>query len=352
MKGPKDKELLQTLQGFYGPLGQSQSQARRVGWESDAAHLIRLRAIVEALAPLAELRDVLDIGCGEGRLLSVLNAYGYHGHYRGEDLMPDMLIRARRAHPEADFVCANLLHGGPEGDAIVCSGTLNTPLGPAHQEAAENALKSMWERTRKLLVLDFSASDGRRKGARLSSLDLEAMWRLAKTLTPLVTIREDLIAGEALMILRRSRRPTLESLLPEEHFAIDRARILLTAREPSSVRATLECTRDEEAELWRALADLLQGRTRNAESALRALLRHPLHKSRAQLHLALVLLATRRVEEAEALLHQACESSDSAADEARVVLAERALSAGRVAVADALIQGIKDPWMKREMSAD
>lgn len=51
--------------------------------------------------------DVLDAGCGWGRLLSLL-PYGWHGHYTGIDLSPDFLAIAREAHPEHEFVLGDL----------------------------------------------------------------------------------------------------------------------------------------------------------------------------------------------------------------------------------------------------
>ena len=116
------------------------------------------------------------------------------------------------------------------------------------------------------------------------------------------------------------------------------------------MKATLDGLMDAEATLWRALADLIMGRARDAEHALRPLLAHPDQGSRAHLHLALVLIATQRGEEAESLLRRACDAPDAVADEARVVLAERAQSAGDLAGAAALTEGIRDPWIKRELS--
>ncbi len=347
---PKVEDVCHRLEAFYAPLAHSKNQARRVGWESDAAHLVRLRAIVESLSPLEDINQVIDVGCGEGRLLAVLKAKGYKGRYRGEDILADMLTRAAHAHPEAEFVCTNSMQEKGAGDAIVCSGALNTPLSEMHQRDAEHALERLWERTSTVLVLDFSVHSPTQKDESLARLDLTQMWRKAKALTPLVNVREDLIAGEAMLTLKRSRRTTLEALLPEEHWSLDRARMLLAAREAHAVRRTLEGVTLDEADLWRGLADLLTGRARDAEKRLGALVSHPEHRGRAHLHLALVLLATHRTQEAEVMLRKASECSCSAADEARVVLAERAQRGGRGAEAAQWIAAIEDPWIKRELS--
>jgi SAM-dependent methyltransferase len=337
---------------FYTPLGSSACPARRVGWESNAAHLLRLRAIAETLKPLSGIREVRDIGCGEGRLLSVLTQAGYEGGYVGEDILPAMIERAQRLNPSGVFIITNALTGGPSADAVVCSGTLNTAAGPEHQAAAEAVLKALWERTRVVLAVDFAVRDKHAAGSELRTLELMRMWRCARELTELVSVREDLISGEALMVLHRSRRPALEQLLPGAEWACERARILLAAREPEAVRLTLSDHRDDASALWRALADLLSGRARDAEQALRARTHHPTLRGRALLHLGVVLLGTRREDEAREALIAAAGCPGDAANEARVMLVERAHRSGDATEAMKWAQAITDPWMRREVLSD
>ena len=337
---------------FYAPLSEATCPARRVGWESNAAHLLRLRAIVDALGPLDGLRTVRDVGCGEGRLLTVLHQAGYTGAYTGEDILDEMITRAKLAHPGADFIQRDALTPGAFADAVICSGTLNTPMGESHQDAAEAALRCLWERAKDTLVVDFAVRDRHANGAELRTLDLMRMWGCARELTELVSVREDLISGEALLVLRRSRRPTLERLLPGDQWATERARVLLASREPEAVRRTLEGHRDDSAMLWRALADLLSGRAVDAERALRALTAHPEHSGRAWLHLGVVLLATHRDADAHEAFIQATTCPGEASDEARVMLVERAQRNGDTEQARKWAQTITDPWMRREILPD
>ncbi len=340
------------VNAFYEPLASAQSAARRVGWESDAAHLLRLRALADALAPLGALAEVRDIGCGEGRLLSVLRGRGYSGRYVGEDVLSMMVKRAQNAFPAERFIQRDAFLDGPSGDALVCSGLLNTPQHLDHQASAHALLKTLWERTTKVCAIDFATLGEHPPRSHTRAIDLHEMWSFARTLTPLVSVREDILTGEALLVLRRSRRPLLEAFLPEECWAIERARMLLAAREPEAVRATLTQTHSDEGRVWQALADLMTGRARAAEEALRALSSHPTLRPRALLHLGVVLLATHRGTQAEQVLREAAETQSSAADEARVVLAERAQQNGDRAQAQRWIKAIGDPWMRRELSAE
>ena len=339
-------------EAFYAPLAMASSPARRVGWESDAAHLLRLRAITEALGPLDAITEVRDIGCGEGRLLDVLSARGFSGRYAGEDILASMVERAQRAHPSATFEQRDASKPGPSADAIVCSGLLNTPLGEDHLGCAKEILRELWERTSRVCVVDFATLGERPLPDHARALSVDAMWTLARQLTPLVSIRQDIICGEALLVMHRSRRPRLEALLPEQRFATERARMLLASREPEAVRATLGTESGDHGRLWQALADMMVGRVREAEGTLRALSEDPKLRPRALLHLGVVLLATRREAEATKVLTQATMSECVVADEAKVILAERAQRSGDTEAAQSWIRAIRDPWIGRELRGD
>ena len=54
---------------FYSPLKESESAARRVGWESDALHELRLRALLDGIGPLVDPFTDPSV-----------NIYGYDGY--------------------------------------------------------------------------------------------------------------------------------------------------------------------------------------------------------------------------------------------------------------------------------
>lgn len=86
----------------------------RVAGTKHFGHPLDVARLVD-LAP-APLR-VLDVGCGEGRLLAALHAAG-HRRLRGVDIAPRMLERARRAVPAAELRVIDGLHLPFEDDAF------------------------------------------------------------------------------------------------------------------------------------------------------------------------------------------------------------------------------------------
>ncbi len=333
---------------FYAPLADAPSPARRVGWESDAAHRVRQAAILEALQPIDRLERLLDAGCGEAALLTPLLAAGFRGHYRGEDLFPAALDRARARWPDRDLALADAFAPGPAAQAVVCSGALNTRAdADDHDAEVHDALRALWARTTEVLVLDVAVRDRHAPGALLAAADLPALWTVARELAAVVTVREDVVPGEALLVLRRDRRPSLERALGDDVHA--RAELHLSAGEPEAARATLQGRVDPLALLLRARADLSLGRPRDAERALRDLQRSPAVAARAALHLAGLLTATRRAAEAERLLEGLAEGAGAEADEARAALVEVSLRRGDEARAARWAEAIADPFVAREV---
>ncbi|TNF26557.1 MAG: hypothetical protein EP329_20975, partial [Deltaproteobacteria bacterium] len=163
---------------FYGPLADADSAARRVGWEDDDAHRLRLAAIAHGAGALGEVSSLVDAGCGEGAILPVLRAHGFAGAYRGEDLLEHMVERARDAHAgdaDASFAVGDLFDAGPRAAVVVCSGALNTLSGAEdHDAEVAAALSTLWARAEERLVLDVAVADRHAAGAGIGRADLGA----------------------------------------------------------------------------------------------------------------------------------------------------------------------------------
>jgi 2-polyprenyl-3-methyl-5-hydroxy-6-metoxy-1,4-benzoquinol methylase len=113
--------------GFYAAFAGDFASTRR-GWPPG------FEIILPYLPPGI---NVLDLGCGNGRLLAFLVAHGWHGGYLGMDNDPHLLSlaqeTARRAGPvEAAFLQADLLDpawgvslAGRQPDRIVCLAVLH-----------------------------------------------------------------------------------------------------------------------------------------------------------------------------------------------------------------------------------
>ena len=96
------------------------------------------------LPHLRSAANVLDVGCGNGRLLSFLTERGWHGRYLGVDSSAGLLAAAEqdleRRPAEASFRPADLLSpqwaaplAGFAPDAIACLAVLHHIPGAAHR---------------------------------------------------------------------------------------------------------------------------------------------------------------------------------------------------------------------------
>lgn len=327
-------------EAFYGPMQGQADASRRVGWESAAAHALRLHALVAAIGPVAELASVLDVGCGEGALVPVLRAAGFAGRYRGED------VRQTRA---ADMVVCDSFAGGPSAAAVVCSGTLNTLSGVDHDDEVAAALTAMWARTEEVLALDLAVGDRHAAGVGLGRADLARAWAHARRLAPAVVVREDAIPGEAMLVLSRSRRRTFARLpiAPEV-----RAEALLFAAEPTAALAELEGIPGPRAAAVRGQAWAATGRPKDglAELARAAADFEALGDregaDQARLAQAPILWRLADRAAAEALLVELAARSD----DARAHLFELRLARRDRQGAEAILAAVVDPWIRRELA--
>lgn len=354
---PRSSARRAAAEAFYGPLTAHPESARRVGWESHAAHVMRQRAILEALAPVAELASIVDAGCGEGALLAALRAAGFGGRYLGEDVLDAPIARAGEAWREdaaATFTVADCFSGErPGAQAVVCSGTLNTESGaPDHDAEVEGALTALWARVEELLVVDLAVRDRHAPGVGLARADLGRAWAHARSLAPVVVVREDVIPGEALLVLSRGRARAFARRI-EDRLVL--AQALLQAGEAARALAVCERADGARAELSLARGQALAalGRMGEALEALRVAASRARDEGRAavgdaaRLAQAPVLwrLGDRRA--AEALLTELAERSD----EARAHLFELLLARKEIDKARALARRIEDAWVRRELEA-
>ena len=89
--------------------------------------------------------SVLDLGCGNGRLLDFLGKHGYSS-YLGVDFSEKLIEEARRLHPKEKFVVADMakppLVGAQKFDAIFAIASFHH-LPPSEQVAALGEWKKL-----------------------------------------------------------------------------------------------------------------------------------------------------------------------------------------------------------------
>jgi ubiquinone/menaquinone biosynthesis C-methylase UbiE len=96
----------------------------------------RDRAIRQAVGQLAcPVPELLEIGCGDGSIVSALVAERLVGHGTGLDILPESIAEGRNSHPELDLRvgdAADLPFAAGRFDAVLASTILSSvPVGPA-----------------------------------------------------------------------------------------------------------------------------------------------------------------------------------------------------------------------------
>lgn len=107
-----------------------------VDWGSDDQdHALRLdRMLAVAVGPLHGA-SILDVGCGYGSLLELLKERETPIEYTGIDLCQPMIDAALVRHPEATWLCGDVLElDGRSFDYVVCNGIFTQKLTASNRE--------------------------------------------------------------------------------------------------------------------------------------------------------------------------------------------------------------------------
>jgi SAM-dependent methyltransferase len=107
---------------------------RGVDWSDNQADIDlrydNMLAVTRGYLPLGRKPRLLDVGCGYGGLLDRIIERGAGFEYAGIDICEDMIVEARRRHPDADFSLSDLFapREPGESDFLVCNGILTQKL--------------------------------------------------------------------------------------------------------------------------------------------------------------------------------------------------------------------------------
>ncbi|MFT7582388.1 MAG: hypothetical protein ACI9MR_004070, partial [Myxococcota bacterium] len=229
-------------------------------------------------------------------------------------------------------------------DAVICSGALNTFVTDDHDSEVCTALSALWNRSTQRLVVDLAVSDRQAPGAGIARTDLLRAWHHARSLTPVVVVREDGVPGEALLQLSHSRATALAQVLRDDPRA--QAALLLAGDEATAAAALVTDDASDEGRFLAGCAALATRQLSEAETIFRGLADGPM-APKASLQLASVLWLTGRKRAAESLLYRLAATSD----EARFHLVELLSARRQRDEAERVIATIGDGLIAREARA-
>jgi SAM-dependent methyltransferase len=125
--------------------------ARGMDWKDEASQRLRFEVLTRHL-DLRGTPSLLDVGCGNGELLSFLEERGIGVHYLGIDVCPEMVEACQRrfgANAAALASTADLAARGWTADYVVASGTFNVKQATAD---------AVWRRYLQRAVCDMYAA--------------------------------------------------------------------------------------------------------------------------------------------------------------------------------------------------
>jgi SAM-dependent methyltransferase len=128
------KKIREKVKRDYNAIAKEFSQTRSASWEE-----------FESFLPYYKSNFfVLDLGCGNGRLIDFLKKHGY-ASYLGVDFSENLIAEARRLHPKEKFLVADMIDpslGRAKFDAIFVIASFHH-LPPSEQVAALRAWKKL-----------------------------------------------------------------------------------------------------------------------------------------------------------------------------------------------------------------
>ena len=142
-----------------------------------------------------EIGSIIDFGCGFGDLLGYLWEKGWKGHYKGVDLVDELVSEARRRYAQdrtAKFVCADTQNfdGSDENDMAVALGIFNYRFHQDNRTFVRETVDAMWRTSVRVVVCDFldASSELARRQEDLYYADPCQIYELASAYSPRVMI--------------------------------------------------------------------------------------------------------------------------------------------------------------------
>ena len=123
--------MMNDIDKFYQDnLKQFGSTAKGVGWKNDEAQSVRFSQLFK-LVTTKEAFSINDLGCGVADFVDFLNGEKANFVYRGYDMMPEMIQRAKNKFADNELVLlqtiANIAEISP-ADYTIASGIFNIRL--------------------------------------------------------------------------------------------------------------------------------------------------------------------------------------------------------------------------------
>ena len=172
-----------------------------VGWRDTQSQETRFAA----LCRVGDMNNcsILDAGCGLGDFYKYLIDHCEHVNYRGIDINPRYIERARQLYPGARFEVADFAEyaDGPF-DYVCASGVLSVKI-PNYKEAYFGQIKKMFTMARKGVAFNMLDKEHHPDDETYAAYSPEEVRVFCLTLTDDVIVYHDYLPHDFTVILRK-----------------------------------------------------------------------------------------------------------------------------------------------------
>lgn len=141
-----DASIRERVADYYSEkVRQHGETARGVDWNSTESQETRFDQLLRIVPSVAREYSILDYGCGYGAIIGMLTERGQPFRYQGYDVSEEMILRARRLHPEDRYDFTTKQEELKPCDYVVASGVLNVRLKASEAGWKEYVLETLDE---------------------------------------------------------------------------------------------------------------------------------------------------------------------------------------------------------------
>jgi len=160
---------------------------RGVKWTSAESQCVRFKILCDIANDIFN-SNILDVGCGLGHLVDYLKSNQFSGIYKGIDIVAQMILNAKKRHPDSLFECNDIdsiAHN--QHDYVLASGIF--ALTDAQQ--TKNLIPALFDCAKKGLAFNCLSSLAEEKEDGMYYQIPGDIFHFCKQLTPNVTLRKD-----------------------------------------------------------------------------------------------------------------------------------------------------------------
>ncbi len=172
---------------------------RGVKWVTAASQFLRFKILTEINSDILS-SHLLDVGCGLGHLVDFLNTQQFSGQYKGIDIVHQMIVNAKKRHPNADFENTDVDSLPIAGfDYVLASGIFAfTSL-----DIIKSLLPPLFDRAKKGLAFNCLSIQATEKENGMHYHDPNELLHFCQTLTTQVNLRHDYLPHDFTLYLYR-----------------------------------------------------------------------------------------------------------------------------------------------------